>query len=917
MDSTSLSKTESLRLGQIQMLSVRSKPYIIPEYSLTGDLLSYLTCGLQYRYQNKGTLPPAMPIQLWFGDFIHGVMEEAYLRWDEHDWKDFPWDWETQIRDIELEIDKRMRSRGLQPPANLFCPFKAEDENQGLCPDHNHPHKLVASIRAEAAINTWGPHLFPLIDDSEVKLKGIRDMPHYQKGTSRSNYYGITGIIDVLSSVKLDEASDKNLIIKYLHQNPVFQYKLENLEKPEYEIIVDDPKILQEQYEELQKVIKEREETFEREYKETFNKDSKQEKEEQIREDPYEDKEENTQSIPNPTTKQEIDTTEINDLTIQANNSRKRMRIEFPTTNGVGSILFYKETSTTFRYILNVGQEEIKFAAQKPLWKIGLNNHCPLFKRLTHAFEKMKVYPEFDDEIPKNNLDTLIQQIQLTEYELKKPFEKWKKEETTTKSWAEFRNEMETFTPEMTKKARNILKNGNFLDYAVDTIDLVAVEQKPKATLCFLIAFSSIQEHPLNSLSIASPGKGKSRITENIFKVFPKQRRISFDSESTPAGIARMTQFSEGEQILKGKIVYIGDLGTEKEQEMPNVRSLMSMIKRLMSSQEYVKVLAENKNDEINSTVLSLKGCGAVLVESTAKNPEAQFVDRSVVWSPDDSSEIKNAIRKYQTENLYRIQREHEFKSQRPIVACGIELIYNEIEKYQKNGYKLEIINPYGQQMLNHIFNTESPSLTNRTINHLLEMPKIVALTNFFKKEIWINENLKIISIVVSPKDYVFTINTLGKPLAFMLSPIPENVKSYISMIEKEYFKDYTWNYGYDDYKAGFNKSHPSQGTFDDFILECPSFTNKDIAELMNVSSSTAGGYMDNLDKMSIVYKHFNGSKNLYYPVSNFKEIKESVGIKLVTPEELKEGTELRDLIEKTYENMMFELEKNKFIKKG
>ena len=137
----------------------------------------------------------------------------------------------------------------------------------------------------------------------------------------------------------------------------------------------------------------------------------------------------------------------------------------------------------------------------------------------------------------------------------------------------------------------------------------------------------SIQEQPLNSLSIASPGKGKSRITETVFKVFPKQRRISFDSESTPAGIARMTQFAEGEQILKGKIVYIGDLGTEKEQEMPNVRSLMSMVKRLMSSQEYVKVLAENKKDEINSMVLSLKGCGAVLVESTAKNPEAQFVD--------------------------------------------------------------------------------------------------------------------------------------------------------------------------------------------------------------------------------------------------------------------------------------------------
>jgi len=220
-------------------LSVRSKPYIIPEYSLTGDLLAYLTCGLQYRYQNKGTLPPSMPIQLWFGDFIHGVMEESYLKWRDDDWKDFPWDWETQIRRVELDIHNRMQSRGLQPPANLFCPFQGESEHQGLCPDSHHPHKLVASIRAEAAINTWGPHLFPLVDDNEVRLKGIRDMPHYQKGVSRSNYYGVTGIIDVLSSVKLEEASNKNLIIKYLHQDPSFREKLEKLESDKYEVIVD------------------------------------------------------------------------------------------------------------------------------------------------------------------------------------------------------------------------------------------------------------------------------------------------------------------------------------------------------------------------------------------------------------------------------------------------------------------------------------------------------------------------------------------------------------------------------------------------------------------------------------------------------------------------------------------------------
>ena len=614
--------------------------------------------------------------------------------------------------------------------------------------------------------------------------------------------------------------------------------------------------------------------------------------------------------------KSEIETIEINDITIQTNEPIKRVKIEFPTTNGVGYIVFYKQTSTTFQYKLNIG-EEVKFAAQKPLWEIGVNNHCLLFKRLNGLFERLKVCPDFAGETSKENIDLFIQQIQLAEYELKKPFERWEKEEIETLSWAEFRNEMETFTQDLKDEAMDILKEKKLLDYAVETIDQVAVEQKPKATLCFLIAFSSIQENPLNSLCIASPGKGKSRITETIFKVFPKQRRFTFDSESTPAGIARMTQFAEGEQILKGKIIYIGDLGTEKEQEMPNVRSLMSMFKRLMSSQEYVKVLAENKNDEINSTVLSLKGCGAVLVESTAKKPEAQFVDRSVVWSPDDSLDIKNRIRNYQTEDLYRIGREYEFKSRRQVVACGIELIYSEIEKYQKEGYKFEVINPYGQQMINKIFNTQSPSVTSRTINHLLEMPKIVALTNFFAKDIWVNEELKIFSIVVSPEDYVFTINTVGKPLAFMLSPIPENVNAYISMIEKQYFEKYTWKYSYDEYRLGFNKSHQAQGTFDDFVLDCPSFTNKDIADLMNVSSSTAGGYMDDLNSMGIVYKHYNGSKNLYYLVENFKEVKESAGIKLVTPNELIVGTELRDSIEGTYESMLSKLIKSEFIKKG
>ncbi len=219
-------------------LSSRPTPYIIPEYSLTGDLLSYLTCGLQYRYHNKGSLPPSTPVQLWFGEFIHGVMEEAYRDWNNNK-RRFPWTWNPEIRNIELQIDRRLRARGLNPPPRLFCPYNAGDTNQGVCPDINHPHQLIASRRAESAINTWGSHLFPLIDDWEVRLKGIRPMPNYEEGVSRSNYYGITGIIDVISSVNLQNAPSGNLVLHYLHNNSQIQDIIGSLTTPEYEIIID------------------------------------------------------------------------------------------------------------------------------------------------------------------------------------------------------------------------------------------------------------------------------------------------------------------------------------------------------------------------------------------------------------------------------------------------------------------------------------------------------------------------------------------------------------------------------------------------------------------------------------------------------------------------------------------------------
>lgn len=267
------------------MLNSRSKPYIIPEYSLTSDLLPFLICNLQYRYQNKGTLPPSMPKQLWFGEFIHGVMEESYLQWqinenkikaintekvgkeseegkerkqekinskdlknianqEADNIKKFPWNWLKDIRPIEELIDKRLRVKGLYPPSSLFCPYSQPNNDSRICEDNNHPHKKIASSRCENIINLWGPHLFPLIDEAEVMVKGMRVMPDIGYDLIgydlRSDYYSVNGIIDVLSSINIKDHSNlDNLILNYLKNEDFFKEKIETIETEDFEIIID------------------------------------------------------------------------------------------------------------------------------------------------------------------------------------------------------------------------------------------------------------------------------------------------------------------------------------------------------------------------------------------------------------------------------------------------------------------------------------------------------------------------------------------------------------------------------------------------------------------------------------------------------------------------------------------------------
>jgi hypothetical protein len=181
-------------------LEARGSVYSLPSYSLTGDLLGFIRCGLQYRYNVLGQLPPVHPVQLWFGQFIHGVLEEGYRRFDEARSKGRrdapPWP-DTVVASICGLIEKRLAAQG------LFA-WNADLSELGR-------------HRARVALTELAPDLFPLIHQAEVRLTGARPMPvaRIPARFRNADRYEMVGVVDVVTHVELsDPTFASNRLVK-------------------------------------------------------------------------------------------------------------------------------------------------------------------------------------------------------------------------------------------------------------------------------------------------------------------------------------------------------------------------------------------------------------------------------------------------------------------------------------------------------------------------------------------------------------------------------------------------------------------------------------------------------------------------------------------------------------------------------
>lgn len=209
-------------------MAIKSKgePYEIPRYSLTGDLLSFLECEIQYRFNSKGSMPPSTPVQRWFGDFIHGVMEVGFSEWKDGRLDLNNMDFEDTQRIAKI-VAERLEDRGLHPYGSLYI---KEDSGNNKRKDYN------GNMIAHYSLSRWAPSLYPLINDNEVKMEDIRPMIGYGQGLSKSEYYAVQGIVDVISTFDVRKFQANNPLVKALMLNETVS---DLINQDEYEIIID------------------------------------------------------------------------------------------------------------------------------------------------------------------------------------------------------------------------------------------------------------------------------------------------------------------------------------------------------------------------------------------------------------------------------------------------------------------------------------------------------------------------------------------------------------------------------------------------------------------------------------------------------------------------------------------------------
>lgn len=146
---------------------------------------------------------------MWTGEFLHGVLEDAYRQWPEN--PNFPWPYVATIDDLP-RLDGPVRSDWLRHHVGRMGLRVEKHLAAAGRSSRNANARFNAYRRAAEAINVLGPDLFPLITSAEEPISGTRSIKLAKNSPRNADRYELNGIVDVISSVRLREHAENGLV---------------------------------------------------------------------------------------------------------------------------------------------------------------------------------------------------------------------------------------------------------------------------------------------------------------------------------------------------------------------------------------------------------------------------------------------------------------------------------------------------------------------------------------------------------------------------------------------------------------------------------------------------------------------------------------------------------------------------------
>ena len=164
------------------------------ELSMSGDLMTFRQCPLQYRCYNVLGLPRSNKDPLWNSEFICELEREAY-----HQWRSTG----RKIKDrqsiglMSRQVDGFLRSQGMRPHPKTY-----EDDVEGIS------GKLM-NLRAHETVCFLMDHLFPLVTENDAVFRYCDDrMP-----------FSMTGSAGVMDGNTILNAESSNVLAQIIKQS--------------------------------------------------------------------------------------------------------------------------------------------------------------------------------------------------------------------------------------------------------------------------------------------------------------------------------------------------------------------------------------------------------------------------------------------------------------------------------------------------------------------------------------------------------------------------------------------------------------------------------------------------------------------------------------------------------------------------